>query len=187
MATDILIKGMVCERCVSVIKKGITDLGFELGTISLGKITLTSIPDQEGNNQIQAFLIASGFEQVSSRHVSLVSKVKNLIYDSFERKPAFNQKVKFSTLVAESLHMSYDAISEVFTRLEGITLEKFIINKRIEKVKELLVYEDLTLTEIAYKTGFSSLNYLSRQFKEHTGLSPSYFKSIQRNKRILQG
>src|SRR5688572_11121281 len=187
MTTDILIKGMVCERCVSVIKKGIADLGFELSAISLGKLILTSIPDQEGHNRIQTFLIESGFELVSSRHLNLVSIVKNLIYDSFQRQLSLNQKVKFSSLVAESLHMSYDSVSEVFTRLEGITLEKYIINRRIEMVKELLVYTNLTLTEIAHKTGFSSINYLSRQFKENTGLSPSYFKSIQSNKRKLQG
>jgi AraC-like DNA-binding protein len=91
----------------------------------------------------------------------------------------YDPRLKFSSLLSGNLHMSYDSISELFTQLEGITLEKYIISKRLEKVKALLVYSDFTLTEIAYMTGFSSINHLSGQFKELTGLSPSHFKSAQ--------
>jgi AraC family transcriptional regulator len=83
--------------------------------------------------------------------------------------------------------MNYDSVSELFTQIEGITLEKYIITKRLEKVKELLVYTEFTLTEIAYITGFSSINHLSRQFKELTGFSPTHFKSIRTTKQKLAG
>lgn len=99
------------------------------------------------------------------------------------------QKIKFSTLLSETLHLNYDSISETFSLLEGITLEKYIITKRIEKVKELLVYSNKSLTEISHMLGYSSINHLSRQFKELTGLPPSYYRQVKREKEksvILQ-
>jgi AraC family transcriptional regulator len=93
---------------------------------------------------------------------------------------------KLSKLPA-TFNMNYDSVSELFTQIEGITLEKYIITKRLEKVKELLVYTEFTLTEIAYITGFSSINHLSRQFKELTGFSPTHFKSIRTTKQKLAG
>ena len=88
-----------------------------------------------------------------------------------------NFKIKFSVVLSKSLGMNYDYISEIFTKLEGVTLEKYIIEKRVERVKELLAYTPLTITQIADKTGYSGVNHLSRQFKELTGLTPSHFRS----------
>ena len=185
MASDILIKGMVCERCVSVITEGIMNLGFEISKISLGKLSLKTDIDKDGYSQIKHFLSETGFELISNRQVRIVNQAKELINEVFGKNVKYDAKVKFSSLISETLHMNYDSISELFTQIESITLEKYIITKRLEKVKELLVYTELTLTEIAYITGFSSINHLSRQFKELTGFSPTHFKSIRTTKQKL--
>lgn len=187
MASEILIKGMVCERCISVIKEGITNLGYEVNKVSLGKLSLKSEVDRDGYNRIELFLSENGFEMISTRQVRIVNQAKELINEVFGQNVKYDAKLKFSSLLSESLHMNYDSISELFTQLEGVTLEKYIIAKRHEKVKELLVYTEFTLTEIAYITGFSSINHLSRQFKELTGLSPSHFKEVRSSKLKLAG
>ena len=187
MASDILIKGMVCERCVSVIKDGITDLGYEVNKVSLGKLSLNSELAKDDYQRIESFLTENGFEMISNRQVRIVNQAKDIIGEVFGENLKYDSKLKFSSLLSETLHMNYDSISELFTQLEGITLEKYIITKRLEKVKELLVYTEFTLTEIAYITGFSSINHLSRQFKELTGFSPSHFKSIRSDKKKIAG
>ena len=187
MASEILIKGMVCERCVSVIKEGITNLGYEVQKVSLGKLSLKSDLDKEGYNRIEYFLSENGFEMTSNRQVRIVNQAKELINEVFEQNVKYDAKLRFSSLLSDNLHMNYDSISELFTELEGITLEKYIITKRLEKVKELLVYTDFTLTEIAYITGYSSINHLSRQFKELTGFSPTHFKEVRSSKQKLTG
>lgn len=187
MTSEILIKGMVCDRCISVIREGITNLGYEVDKVSLGKLILKSRIENEDINQVEYFLAENGFEMISNRQIRIVNQAKELINDVFGQNVKYDAKLKFSSLLSDSLHMNYDSISELFTELEGITLEKYIITKRLEKVKELLVYTEFTLTEIAYITGFSSINHLSRQFKELTGLSPSHFKEVSASKKKLIG
>ncbi len=187
MTSEISIKEMVCERCVSVIREGITNLGYEVVKVSLGKLSLRSEIDNDGYHRIELFLAANGFEMISNRQVRIVKQAKELIGEVFGQNVKYDAKPKFSSLLSEKLHMNYDSISELFTELEGITLEKYIITKRLEKVKELLVYTEFTLTEIAYITGFSSINHLSRQFKELTGFSPSHFKEVRSSKQKLSG
>ncbi len=183
--TDILIKGMVCDRCVSVIRKGIEQMGFSVKNISLGKVSFDKTLAEEDINRIKNFLLNNGFERMENRHQKIIDQVKKMIADVFAQNIKYDVKLKFSSLLAESLHMNYDSISELFSAAEGITLERYIITRRIEKVKELLVYTDFTLTEIAYITGFSSINHLSRQFKEFSGLMPTYFKKIKTEKNKL--
>lgn len=187
MASEILIKGMVCERCISVIKEGIINLGYEVNKVGLGKLSLKSDVDKEGYSGIAHFLSENGFEMISNRQVRIVNHAKELISEVFVRNVKYDGKLKFSSLLSETLHMNYDSISELFTKLEGTTLEKYIIAKRLEKVKEFLVYTEFTLTKIAYTTGFSSINHLSRQFKELTGLSPSHFREVRSSKLKLAG
>lgn len=187
MASEILIKGMVCERCIAVVKKGITNLGHEISNISLGKLFITKELSKDEFNRIETFLQDNGFELISKKKVRIVSQAKELINDVFSENIRYNSQLSFSTLLSEKLHLNYDSISEIFSELEGITLQKYIISKRLEKVKELLVYTKFSLTEIAYITGFSSINHLSRQFKELTGLTPSHFKAVKKSKQDLSG
>lgn len=187
MASEILIKGMVCERCIAVIKEGITKLGHEVSKISLGKLSLNTEVSKDELNKIEAFLQENGFVLISRKQVRIVDQAKSVINEVFSENVRYDSQLKFSALLSERLHLNYDSISELFSELEGITLEKYIITKRLEKVKELLVYTDFSLTEIAYITGFSSINHLSRQFKELTGLSPSHFKAVKNTKQNLSG
>ena len=187
MASEILIKGMVCERCIAVIKEGITKLGHEVSKISLGKLSMNTEVSKDELNKIEAFLRENGFELISKKQVRIVDQAKAIIDEVFSENVRYDSQLRFSTLLSEKLHLNYDSISELFSKLEGITLEKYIITKRLQKVKELLVYTDFSLTEIAYVTGFSSINHLSRQFKELTGLSPSHFKAVKNTKESLSG
>ncbi|WP_276374225.1 AraC family transcriptional regulator [Chryseolinea sp. H1M3-3] len=187
MTTEILIKGMVCERCVSVIKDGLTALGYKINKISLGKLFIETELNKNDQSRVEYFLAENGFTLISNRQLRIVTQAKELIADVFNKNTKYDSNLKFSSLLSENLHMNYDSISALFTELEGITLEKYIIAKRLEKVKELLVYTEFTLTEIAYITGFSSINHLSRQFKELTGFPPSHFKSVRQSKQTLSG
>lgn len=185
MPAEILIRGMVCDRCISVIKEGIAILSYNVEKISLGKLLVGDDISKEGYDKIETFLRGNGFEMISSRQMRIVNQTKELINAVFAENVRYNSKLRFSSLLSETLHMNYDSISELFTESEGLTLEKYIITTRLEKVKELLVYTEFTLTEIAYITGFSSINHLSRQFKELTGLSPSHFKDVKASKQKL--
>lgn len=187
MASEILIKGMVCERCMAVIKEGITNLGHEVSRISLGKLSLNTDLSKDELSKIETFLRDNGFELISKKKVRIVDQAKALINEVFSENVRYDSQLRFSSLLSEKLHLNYDSISELFSELEGITLEKYIITKRLEKVKELLVYTKFSLTEIAYITGFSSINHLSRQFKELTGLSPSHFKAVKNTKQNISG
>lgn len=187
MASEILIRGMVCERCMAVIKEGITNLGHEVSRISLGKLSLNTDLSKDELSKIETFLRENGFELISKKKVRIVDQAKALINEVFSENVRYDSRLRFSSLLSERLHLNYDSISELFSELEGITLEKYIITKRLEKVKELLVYTKFSLTEIAYITGFSSINHLSRQFKEFTGLSPSHFKAVKNTKQNLSG
>lgn len=187
MGTEISIKGMVCQRCIAVIEGGIRELGYKPDQISLGKLSFNTALDTNAIKRIEDLLTVNGFALISNRQVKIVKQVKDIIDEIFLKDGRHHNKVKFSSLLPERLHMNYDSVSELFASTEGITLEKYIIAKRLERVKELLVYTKLTLTEIAFITGFSSLNHLSRQFKQLTGLSPSHFKAIKKTKQTVSG
>lgn len=187
MASGILVRGMVCERCISVIKEGVKNLRYEITKISLGKLCLKTEPGAEDLRKIENFLETNGFEMISKRQVKITNQVKELIDHVFRHNAGHGSTPKFTALLSEKLHMNYDSIGALFRNLEGITLEKYIINKRLEKVKELLVYSNLTMTEIASTTGFNSISHLSRQFKQLTGLPPSHFKSLRSAKQMAAG
>ncbi|MBX2894811.1 MAG: helix-turn-helix transcriptional regulator [Cyclobacteriaceae bacterium] len=184
-ANQLLIRGMVCDRCISVIKQGLEDLGHVVQRISLGRVVFDKNLSKQDKNKISKFLADAGFELITDRQHKIVSQVKKVIDDVFNQNIQYDAQVRFSGLLADTLHMNYDAISQAFSETEGLSLERYIITKRLEKVKELLVYTEFTLTEIAYITGFNSIHHLSRQFKELTGLTPSHFKSLRNEKKNL--
>ena len=142
-----MIKGMVCERCVTILRDGLTRLGYPPSQISLGKITWSTTPVAESKPAIERYIRESGFELVSSRQVRIVNRIKELIDDVFGPSSKQEARIKFSAWLSESLHMNYDSLSQVFAELEGITLEKYIIARRLDKVREMLVYTNLSLTE----------------------------------------
>lgn len=174
----ISVKGMLCDRCKAVLTTAFHNIGLEVKEISLGSVTLAGTAKLESKEPIQKILKDNGFEFLNDRNATIVQETKRIIDEVLSQNQEYDARLKFSKLLANKFHMDYDTISALFSSAEGITLEKYIISKRLEKVKELLVYTDLTLTEIAHLAGFSSIQHLSSQFKALTGLSPSHFREV---------
>jgi AraC family transcriptional regulator len=181
MEQHLLIKGMVCERCVRLIRREVQQMGLCISNISLGRVSFCLELSLDDQTRLAAFLMDHGFETMSDRNTRLVQQIKQLAHQHL----VSDHRIRFSTLLAEELHMNYDSISEIFSASEGITLEKYIIRELLEKVKELLVYSDKSLTEISHLLGYSSINHLSRQFKEMVGVPPSHFRQIQSVKQHI--
>ena len=151
-------------------------------TIELGEVELTEQVSDKKLREFSENISALGFELIEDRKARIISKIKNtilkLIRDSLSLK-----KIKLSAYVSEAMHKDYDSLSAMFSEVEGITLEKYFIEQKIERVKELLVYDELSLSQIASDLGYSSVNHLSGQFKKVTGLTPTHFKKIGAQKR----
>jgi AraC family transcriptional regulator len=177
---EISIKGMVCNRCISTLKTALETKGALVQSISLGKITLlkSSISSIE---VIEETLRCLGFEILVEKQTRLIATVKELV--STVLMTNRYSSISFSGLISENVKMSYDTVSAIFSAAEGITLEHYIINQKIELVKKMLNETDLNLTEISYRTNYSSVHYLSKQFKAVAGLNPSEYRvqAIQKN------
>jgi len=173
---------MVCGRCIKVVKTEIENLGFNISKINLGEVEIEGGLENEDKIKLEKTLVENGFELLDDRKAAMVEKIKNIVIDQIH----YNEdklQTNFSALISEQIPLDYNYVSHLFSSLEGITIEKYIILQRIEKAKELLVYDELTLSEIAWKLGYSSVHHLSSQFKKITGLTPSHFKQIKEIKR----
>lgn len=179
---DIYIKNMVCDRCIMAVSTILKNEGIHNAIVKLGKISLAETPEQNTHNNIEKELHKVGFEIIEDSKSLLIEDVKkeviNLVYHNHE--PLM---VNFSTHLADKLNKDYNYLSTLFSSVEGTTIEKYLINIRIERVKELLVYDDKTLSEITYELGYSSVGHLSGQFKRITGFTPSWFKKLANKKR----
>lgn len=177
------VKNMVCNRCIKVVKDELQNLGYIVKNIKLGEIEIESHKNDLEIDKIKLKLEENGFELIDNKSAKLIEEIKliiiNKVHHSDEDITGFN----FPDHISKTIGKSYSYLSSLFSSVEGITLEKYIINQKIERVKELLVYNELTLSEISYKLGYSSVQYLSNQFKKVTGLNPSHFKKIQSLKR----
>lgn len=179
---DIFIKNMVCSRCIMVVKNEILRMGLHPTSVELGEVSIAETLSAAQKEQLDHHLRAFGFELISDRKSKLIEKIKTeivkLVYGDSEQP-----KTNFSTHIASLLHYDYNYLSNLFTEVEGTTIEHYFIAQKIERVKELLVYDELSLNEIAMLMNYSSAAYLSRQFKKNTGLTPSHFKQIGQKKR----
>lgn len=173
---------MVCNRCILVVKQELDKLHIQSSSITLGEVQTVAELQKELIDQLSVNLATLGFELLNDSKQQLIEKIKNIIIQqvhySNEEKHA-----NYSDILANATHKDYSYLSSLFSEVEGITIEKYIINQKIEKVKELIIYDELTLSEISYKLGYSSVGHLSNQFKKVTGLTPSHFKEIGRNRR----
>jgi YesN/AraC family two-component response regulator len=168
---------MVCNRCIQVVKQELQALGFHAEHISLGEVELKQEHlSPEELNRIDAALINVGFERIDDRKSRLIESIKKKVIDMIHHADELHLKMNWSTILSEALHFDYNYLSNLFSSVEGITLEQYIIRQKIEKVKELLFYDELTLSEIANRLGYSSVAHLSGQFKKVTGLTPSELK-----------
>ena len=180
------IRGMVCARCIDVVQTQLTQLGFDLLDLQLGTVRLHGSLHPGDLARIESALTQHGFGLVYEQNRTVHQRVKTFLDTFFESGELSEPKARLSARLQQELKLDYDTISGQFTKAEGITLEKYIINRRIDKVKERLVYSDDTLTEIAYRTGYSSVQHLSNQFRQQTGLTPSYFRQVRQQKKDLQ-
>ena len=175
MPTKLHIKNMVCPRCVMAVQNILRELEIEAIDVSLGMVTLTHEMDARKTKKLSARLTELGFELLESVRTSLISQIKTLIVEQIHhsKEPL---KENFSTFLSANLHHEYTYLSRLFSSVEGITIEKYIAKQKIEKVKELLFYDELTLSEISFQMDYSSAAYLSTQFKKETGMTPTQFK-----------
>lgn len=174
--TKLVIKNMVCPRCISTVEKIFHDLQIPVSQITLGEVALTAAPDKETLHQAKDKLADAGFEIIETRLQKLVDDIRRLIAQYLA--DIGRQRTNLSSFITASIPYDYSYLSDVFSSVEGKSIEQFFILLRIEKVKELLVYDQLSLTEIAFQLGFSSIHHLSAQFKKVTGLTPSHFKTV---------
>jgi len=173
---------MVCSRCKMVVKAELEKLGLEPLSVELGEVELKNIPATDTLHQLDESLRNLGFEIIDNRKSRIIEKIKNSIVELIHHSDE-NIGVNLSEYIAQKLNYDYSYLSNLFSEVEGTTIEKYLIAQKIEKVKELLKYEELTLSQIADRLGYSSVAYLSNQFKKQTGLSPSFYKSLKSNSR----
>ncbi|MFW5705903.1 MAG: helix-turn-helix domain-containing protein [Bacteroidota bacterium] len=171
----LIVKNMSCHCCLKLVRRILEEHRITVLDVHLGEVKVSLIDDKPDLQQIARILEAEGFELVFDREKQLCEQIKNAVIDLVHHS-TFNSMVRNSDYLIEKFNLSYQYISAIFSRQENITLEKFIILQKIEKVKELIQYGELNLSEIAFMMGYSSVQYLSTQFKNVTGISVSEFK-----------
>lgn len=183
METVLHIKNMVCDRCIMVVKEVFINSGLPLSKIQLGQVELKEEPDPQQLEILRTRLHELGFELLDDKKSKIVDRIKTVIVSLIHGNSDEDFNLKLSALLEEKLGVDYHYLSTLFSSVEGITIERYAILQRIEKVKELLMYDEKSLSEIAYEMGYSSVQHLSQQFKKITGLTPSHFKQLKENKR----
>lgn len=173
---ELFIKNMVCDRCVMMVKQRLDANSINYSSVELGEVKLKASLDDNKFATLKEDLKTLGFELLDDRKASLVSRVKSQIIKYIHSEDEDAANMKLSALLAYKLETDYNYISALFSSTEGITIEKYVILQRIERVKELLTYNELNLNEIAYKLAYSSVQHLSQQFRKVTGLTPTEFK-----------
>jgi YesN/AraC family two-component response regulator len=175
---------MVCIRCKMVVKAELAKLGLQYVTVELGEVELADDISRKDHEQLREALLKSGLEVMDNKKSMLIQKIKNVIIElvHYTEEPL---TVNFSEFLSHKLNHDYTYLANLFSEVQGTTIEKFIIAHKIERVKELLVYNELNLTEIAYLMHYSSVAHLSTQFKKVTGLTPSHFKQLRDKRRSM--
>jgi len=173
---------MVCNRCKTAVQNEFEKIGVHPIAVELGEVETAEEITQQQLFELENSLKNIGFELIDDKKSRLIEQIKTeiirLVHHSEEVVNA-----NLSTILSDKLHYEYNYLSNLFSEVEGTTIEKYFISQRIEKVKELLVYDELSLSEIANQLGFSSTAYLSSQFKKITGLTPTFYKSLKETKR----
>jgi len=177
------IKNMVCPRCIESVKDVCRNEGYEVMHVELGKVELAGQSTNNGLDQLGKLLHERGFELLRNKNQRVVEQIKTEIIQMVHYKQEADSNKNLSHLLSESIGQDYSSLSKLFSSVEGITIEKYAIRQKIERVKELLAYDELSLKEIAWQMGYSSAQHLSAQFKKVTGLSPSGFKKSQTRTR----
>ncbi|MCB9251159.1 MAG: helix-turn-helix transcriptional regulator [Flavobacteriales bacterium] len=179
MSYRIFIKNMVCPRCIESVKSLVLKEGLDIRSIRLGEVDLSQKPNVEQTQNLKNNLKNGGFEWLVDQQAKIIEQIKLLIIQSIHLQHK-KEPLKLSVLLADSLNHEYTYLSKLFSSVEGQTIEKFYVLQKIEKVKELLFYNELSLSEIAWELNYSSVAHLSAQFRKETGMTPGYFRNLHR-------
>ena len=178
----LFIKYMVSTRCKMAVKDALRGLGLHFILVDLGEVDIMENITQEQREQLKTILLDSGLELMDDKRAVLIEKIKNAIVEMVHHNDELI-KVNFSEYLSEKLNHDYTYLANLFSEVQGTTIEQFIISHKIERIKELIIYDELNITEIAWKMNYSSVAHLSNQFKKVTGLSPSHFKQLKEKRR----
>ena len=184
--SSFMIKGMVCERCVALVDRELMQMGLTTRQVKLGEVSVMHAEDFPVRDRIRERLEVLGFGLLEDRKIKITNEVKEMVSEVYSGDYDFPHDFRFSDLIIKNFNRDYDIISGIFSLLEEKTLEKYMIDYRIQKVKEFLIYTNLTLADIAFKLNFSSVAHLARQFKQITGLTTTEFKKIRADKIQIQ-
>lgn len=170
------IKGMVCRRCISTVKMAFLDQGFIVTNIELGEVSYQLPSVEKALDGVRRQLAQEGYELIDSKQASLLARVEELVEEWIQTYAT--HAVHFSTFISEALHLNYNSISTLFSQTRSYTLEHHIIQRRVQLVQQLLGQPECSLTDIAFRLGYSSVHHLSNQFKKQTGMSPSTYRAL---------
>jgi AraC-like DNA-binding protein len=173
---------MVSNRCKMMVKEELKKLSLHFIVVDLGEVEIMEELSDSQRNELKTGLFRSGLELMDDKKAMLIEKIKNVIIEIVHYADEM-PKENYSEYISEKLNYDYTYLANIFSEVKGITIQQFIINHKIEKVKELLLYDELNLTEIAFKLHYSSVAHLSNQFKKVTGLSPSHFLQLKDKRR----
>jgi AraC-like DNA-binding protein len=173
---------MVSERCKIVVKEELKKHGLHFIIVDLGEVEIMEQLSVARREELKSILLTSGLELMDDKRAVLIEKIKNVIIAMVHHTDELI-KVNFSDFLSEKLSHDYTYMANLFSEVQGTTIEQFIISHKIERIKELIIYGDLNITEIAWKMNYSSVAHLSNQFKKMTGLTPSHFKKLKMQRR----
>lgn len=173
---------MVSGRCKAAVRDELKKLGLHFVVVDLGEVDVMETLSTEQWDELKFALFEIGFELMDDKRAMLIEKIKNVVIEMVHHTEEL-VKVNFSSFLSEKLNHDYTYLSNLFSEVQGTTIEQFIISHKIERVKELLIYGELNLTEISYRMNYSSVAHLSNQFKKVTGLTPSHFKQLKEKRR----
>lgn len=176
------IKYMVSNRCKMAVKEELKKLGLHFIVVDLGEVEIMETITTEQREKLKISLFDSGLELMDDKRAVLIEKIKTTIIEMVHNSDEMI-KTNFSDYLSEKLNHDYTYLANLFSEVQGTTIEHFIINHKIERIKELIIYDELNITEIAWKMNYSSVAHLSNQFKKVTGLSPSHFKQLKDKRR----
>ena len=178
------VKNMVCNRCVTAVKQLLDEMKLFAGVVTIGEAALLKTPTAAQLKQLNIRLKEIGFELLDSQKHQQVEKIKNALIKKVQ-SGEIEEHFSLSDFLSKALHKDYNYISRLFSAVESVTIEQFLILQKIEKVKEWLVYDELNLSEISYRLGYSSVAHLSAQFKKVTGFTPSAFKKTGTHRKSI--
>jgi len=173
---------MVSNRCKLAVKDELKKLGLHFIVVDLGEVEIMEKITFEKRELLRVGLLSSGLELMDDKRAILIEKIKNIIIEMVHYTEE-SIKINFSDFLSEKLNHNYTHLANLFSEVQGTTIEHFIISHKVERIKELIIYNELNITEIAWKMGYSSVAHLSSQFKKVTGLSPTHFKQLKHKRR----